>query len=308
MRGFTNVNIMAGFKKTGVYPLNPSEVNDRQIEPSKVFHHENTANSSSTSPVSPVFSPEKEAIFRQRYEENYDLSDPEYVAWLKINHPEVNLSAAVSDTSSNSQSKVQSHSSSSAEADNVSKTSSGLSEILVLPQVSEPKRKRKQGMNSHAVCITDDDVLDQLKLKETEKEDKERAKEQKMLEREEKKREKEEKKREREEKKKAKVREREEKKKEKVREKEEKEEREVRRKDTRKRYEEDSSVKDIENALDDMTLSVEDEAICPKCGALYSADGGLWICCDECDKWYDLKCTGIKSNKAVPNIYICDIC
>ena len=26
-----------------------------------------------------------------------------------------------------------------------------------------------------------------------------------------------------------------------------------------------------------------DEAICPKCGMLYSADIGLWVCCDSCD-------------------------
>ena len=71
---------MAGFKKTGVYPLNPSEVNDRQIEPSKFsIKH---CRQQQYYPVNPVFSPEKEAIFRQRYEENYDLCDPEYVAGL----------------------------------------------------------------------------------------------------------------------------------------------------------------------------------------------------------------------------------
>ena len=34
---FTSVNIMSGFKKTGVYPLNPGEVSDRQLAPSKAL-------------------------------------------------------------------------------------------------------------------------------------------------------------------------------------------------------------------------------------------------------------------------------
>ena len=34
---FTPVNIMAGFKKAGVHPLNPGVVSDRQIAHSKVY-------------------------------------------------------------------------------------------------------------------------------------------------------------------------------------------------------------------------------------------------------------------------------
>jgi len=33
----TPLYILAGFKKTGIYPINPSEVNDRQLAPSKPF-------------------------------------------------------------------------------------------------------------------------------------------------------------------------------------------------------------------------------------------------------------------------------
>ena len=32
---FTPLNISSGFKKCGVYPLNPGEVSDRQLAPSK---------------------------------------------------------------------------------------------------------------------------------------------------------------------------------------------------------------------------------------------------------------------------------
>jgi len=37
---FTPVNVLSGFKKAGVYPFNPSEVNDRQLVPSTVFQTE----------------------------------------------------------------------------------------------------------------------------------------------------------------------------------------------------------------------------------------------------------------------------
>ena len=33
------------------------------------------------------FSPEQELLFQKRFEENYDLPDPVYQQWLKINHP-----------------------------------------------------------------------------------------------------------------------------------------------------------------------------------------------------------------------------
>ena len=41
-----------------------------------------------------------------------------------------------------------------------------------------------------------------------------------------------------------------------------------------------------------------------KCGMLYSTDSGLWVFCDSCDEWYNLKCTNIKSKKRVPEVYI----
>ena len=34
------VNILSGFKKTGVYPFNPSAVDDRQLTPSTAFQME----------------------------------------------------------------------------------------------------------------------------------------------------------------------------------------------------------------------------------------------------------------------------
>ena len=34
------------------------------------------------------FSVEREERFRERFEEGYDLIDPEYLRWLEINHPD----------------------------------------------------------------------------------------------------------------------------------------------------------------------------------------------------------------------------
>jgi len=54
---------MAGFKKTAIYPINPSEVNDRQLAPSKPFQKPSTENSQAGSASDnltkdPLFSPD----------------------------------------------------------------------------------------------------------------------------------------------------------------------------------------------------------------------------------------------------------
>ena len=47
-------------------------------------------------------------------------------------------------------------------------SNSDLSDVLVLPQVTQHKRKR-EAVNSRAKCVTDDDILGELKAKEQEK-------------------------------------------------------------------------------------------------------------------------------------------
>ena len=37
---------------------------------------------------SPSFLPEKAALYQQRFEEGYDVNDPEYTFWLRVNHPD----------------------------------------------------------------------------------------------------------------------------------------------------------------------------------------------------------------------------
>ena len=127
---FTPVNIMS-FKKCGVFPLNPSEVSDRQTAPSKTFCQQNCKTGTAlTESENPLFSPEKEALFRKRYREGYDIVNPGYNAWLRINHPEV---SSVNDSTSSS---LKTHCSKESCKSQATSTDL-LSDILVLPCPAE---------------------------------------------------------------------------------------------------------------------------------------------------------------------------
>ena len=152
------LNIMSGFKKTGIYPLNRSEVTDRQIAPSKLFQQSQTKSiqdgSASDNPTNnSLFSPDKVELYQKRYEEGYDLDDPRYKAWLKINHPtEVCSNIAKSSSFSFVSGELSKESRDTGKL----KLSSGdaLSEILALPcPVPRNKSKRKAALNAKAVCI-----------------------------------------------------------------------------------------------------------------------------------------------------------
>ena len=106
----TPVNVMAGFKKSGSYPLNPGAVHDRQLMPSKAFHPlpesqlPGNSGDSPTSPDSfggsvsdasansscpPPFTAEQEDQYCRQYKEGYDLPDHAYIAWLAVRDPEI---------------------------------------------------------------------------------------------------------------------------------------------------------------------------------------------------------------------------
>ena len=162
-----------------------------------------------------------------------------------------------------------------------------LSEIFVLPKPREKSgRKRKAAVNQKAVCLTDDSVLDHLKTDDEKKKEDTLRKLEKRRFREEKRAAKERSKREREEKKKQK---------------------EV------DKYTKEAANLEVETMLDGLTLEESDvdsdDAVCPKCGLAYSVDeGNLWVCCDKCSKWYDFKCTKLKSKRHIPGTFFCDLC
>ena len=97
---FTPLNIMSRFRNCGVYRLNPGEVSDRQLAPSKADCPQKVPNTEEPLSGGPPFTSEQQSLYKPRYEEGYDLRDGGYVAWLKINHPEAVVSAPCSEVSS----------------------------------------------------------------------------------------------------------------------------------------------------------------------------------------------------------------
>ena len=178
----TALNVMAGFKKCGIFPLNPSEVTDRQVAPSKLFKQQSTVSDSTASenPTDdPLFSPDKVELYKKRYEEGYDVDDPDYLAWLKINHPtEVSSTTTKSSSSLVSGENLKDSKSSSASGKSKVSSSDALSEILVIPSpISRPMTNRKPALNAKTVVITNDSVLEDLKRKEVEKDEGKKEKE-----------------------------------------------------------------------------------------------------------------------------------
>uniref|UniRef100_A0A1X7UV51 Uncharacterized protein n=1 Tax=Amphimedon queenslandica TaxID=400682 RepID=A0A1X7UV51_AMPQE len=119
----TPMNIMKGFKKTGVWPINPGKVTDRQVAPSKPYSTHQSI-------------PEPRYIFDQL--QGSPLFSPTLEAF-----------------------------SSSHISSERSKASSDLQELLVLLEVK--RVTRRGGLNSRAICITDSQVLEEMKAKEDRK-------------------------------------------------------------------------------------------------------------------------------------------
>ena len=73
----------------------------------------------------------------------------------------------------------------------------------------------------------------------------------------------------------------------------------------------DANGRKVEDALQDLTIhsdSLEDEDEGPICSLVYLDDGGLWIACDGCNDWFDLKCTDVEDEEHVPDTYYCLNC
>ena len=324
----TPINIMGGFKKSGVYPLNPGAVSDRTI----IFNASNPPLSHSKSdnaldqvkdPESPsafAFTPEENSLYETRYKEGYDIPDPNYLSWLRIHHPD----SACSVGGSNSSASVVLSSCSTVPHNTLPTTTSGvissnssdvLSEVLVLPDMESvvKKRKRKDAVNTcKTVPLTDTIVYESLKQKEEEKAAEEALKVQKRKEREEKRQQKREEKAAREKLREEKKKAKEQKKKEKEQKKREKlsERKTVCAVVTRSK----SVVSDLQalaiddnNSSHDNDSADESDAECPKCGLVYHDDDSLWVCCDHCNTWYDSKCANIDSGN-VPETWYCDDC
>ena len=337
----TPVNIMSGFRKSDIYPLNPGAIDDRDLAPSKAFQCPKKTNSDegvkeqsssdgvvTKNPAAVVdcelqqpsddlaikltnlqlddvqsddllFTPEQERLYEQRFQEGYDLKDPNYEAWVRINHP----SDANSECCYSNSLSVESQSATLSSSVKASDSSAVLSEVLVLPKPKETvkKRKRKEALNKSAVCITDIEVLEKIKSQEAAKVAEQQAKEARRLEREKKKAE-------GEEKKKAKEAEKERKKMERKRKLQKKPEKRKSKVKCGKSQQKKgmSMVNNEENST--KVEDDEDSAICPMCGFVYPDEGDVWVCCDSCEVWYDLKCTGYTREEQIPDLYYCFKC
>ena len=320
---FTPVNIMSGFKKSGAFPLNPGEVTDRHLAPSKSLYEQKspmTEDESSPSDVScsvaststsssPSFTPEQHKLYQTRYNEGFDLPDPDYKVWLAIYHPKTPSSAAGS--------LITHASGDSLELATLDANSDALSEVLSLPEpTARTKRKRKPGLNNKAITLTDDDVLFSIEKKKADKIQKQKEKEARKIEREQKKKEREEvkelKRRELEAKREARAEQR----KEKTAQQMVKEGRSSKMETTEAGdclSMEKDVASDLSSALAKCLLSDSDsesDAECPVCGLTFLEDdsGSPWVCCDGCQSWLDFKCTKLKNPKHLPKRYFCSSC
>ena len=138
------LNILSGFRKTGIFPFNPGEISDCMLAPSK---------SVCKAASKPLFSQEKLELFEKRYEEGYDMPDPEYSEWCKSTHPDTSSSSAATRSALS-------------DITNVSDLDA-ISHCTASTSCESKSSRRKAALNSKAVCISDLSVLkDQEKKKE----------------------------------------------------------------------------------------------------------------------------------------------
>ena len=85
---------MGGFRKTGIYPLNPGVIDDKmlcQLTPNYLHLHLHQVKKSlrlqALVKSQQRVSQEQQILYEQRYREGYDVPDVEYEAWLRILHP-----------------------------------------------------------------------------------------------------------------------------------------------------------------------------------------------------------------------------
>ena len=307
----TPVNVMSGFRKCGIYPLNPGEISDRQLVPSNAF----VKPASDLKSVSKIdeLTPEQENLYQKRHEEGYDVDDPKYSQWLKTKNLQgpddhsdkisISESAKESSTPSIVSTCAPDSDHASLTASSSVSTSDVLSDILRLPEPKATKKKRKPGFNKKAVCITEDNVIKELEEQKKEKEQKKEEMIAKRIEREKK----------REQKKKeaaSREKKKEEEKKTGVRSKNKDKITRTARQLTKRGMMAVAAPLNDDLNIEDLKISSdteESEAECPKCGLIYGQTQDKWICCDLCDTWVDLKCAGI-SKYNIPEEYYCSDC
>ena len=327
--------IVSGFRKVGVCPFDSSAIKPytSTLEASKSTTMKDQLSPSSPKETADIpecksskqFTQQQILLYECRYENGYDLYDPDYFEWLRQVHPDSSkvpiTSPGVSQTSTSDDNTVTSEettkTSSSEKLDSISDPNLSMSDPVEGPSQgtpslpkckssSQPKKLlsclseflhhpesnsnacKKKGTTSTARVLTSEDSLSMLMMKEKQKRELEEAKEKRKKEREEKKKAKEE-----ENKRKAeeKVRKAEEKRKE-----QEKKQKLKRTKKNTLRQQDDSLSDSTEDGVQGNEI-LSDE--CAICFGLYEDDlsttGKLekdWVQCTNhtCQKWMHAEC------------------
>ncbi len=215
MSSMTMKNVIAGFKTTGIYPVDRNAV-IKKVEYDHTSVSETTLPFlpmtspmprkknwcrppiSSSQPTSCTFTSAETALFERRYENQYDLTtDKQYNRWLSLNHPDNPLNPILSQQPDEDDSLNPFPSQQSDPLEEVhmpaqvANTRSTLSKLLSF----EKSPQRPQPPKGHAFVATrsekiaelqakkkkrDEDVLKKLRAKEEREIDKENAKKQKQ--------------------------------------------------------------------------------------------------------------------------------
>jgi len=92
-------SIISWFRVCGIYPFNPTAILSKCAESSSKKDTSSNIRGSCNSehtdgenmePAS-SFMPEEEHLFLRRFEEGFNLPDPRYISWLRLNHPEADF-------------------------------------------------------------------------------------------------------------------------------------------------------------------------------------------------------------------------
>ena len=293
----TPLNILGGFKKAGIYPFNPGEVIDRQLAPSKALKK----------PETQSFSPDQIKLFEQRFEEGYDVPDPEYLAWRSAKHPSpgsVSSEASTAYAATSSSTPVSIGNTSHRSSEEV------LNELLTLPQPPSTRsgRPRKKGVNEKALELTDDSILRGMKEKEVSSAEAKKKKEENRIERERRVKE-------RLEKKERRKLEQEQKRQERAKQKEKKSKEKIFKKLKKKSKpisisHSSSPTVGLCSLFSELDIE-EDNGQCENCGMFFKdeqSDERFWVCCDQCDGWYCFVCHKLSTKDNVPDEYCCSKC
>lgn len=54
--------------------------------------------------------------------------------------------------------------------------------------------------------------------------------------------------------------------------------------------------------------TADDEAPCLSCGLSLQPPSGVWVQCDECERWLHLECSGLKRTPKEADAFECNEC